>query len=103
MNTELLESKEKLITDFKTVVADTEELLKATASAAGEQANVARSRVRESLAQAKVKLAASQDVAVERSREAAKATDEYVRDHPWQAIGLAASIGLVVGVLIARR
>jgi ElaB/YqjD/DUF883 family membrane-anchored ribosome-binding protein len=103
MNAELVGSKDKLINDFKTVVADTEELLKATASAAGEQANVARSRVRESLADAKVKLAAAEEVAVERARVAAKATDEYVHDHPWKAIGLAVSVGLIVGLLIARR
>jgi ElaB/YqjD/DUF883 family membrane-anchored ribosome-binding protein len=103
MNAELVGTKEKLISDFKTVVADTEELLKATANAAGEQANVARSRVRESLAEAKVKLASAEDVAVERAREAAKATDEFVHDHPWKAISLAASIGLIVGLLISRR
>ena len=103
MNTELVGSKDKLINDFKTVVADTEELLKATASAAGEQANVARSRVRESLADAKVRLAAAEDVAVERAKEAAKATDAFVHDHPWKAIGLGVSIGLIVGLLIARR
>ena len=103
MNTELVGTKDKLISDFKTVVADTEELLKATASAAGEQANVARSRVRESLAEAKVKLAAAEEVAVERAREAAKVTDEFVHDHPWKAIALATSVGLIVGLLIARR
>jgi ElaB/YqjD/DUF883 family membrane-anchored ribosome-binding protein len=103
MNAEIVGTKDKLISDFKTVVADTEELLKATANAAGEQATVARSRVRESLAEAKVKLAAAEEAAVERAREAAKATDQYVHEHPWQAIGLAASIGLIVGLLIARR
>jgi len=86
-----------------TVVADAEDLLKATASAAGEQANVARSRVRESLADAKVKLAAAEEVAVVRAKEAAKLTDAFVHDHPWKAIGLAASLGLIVGLLIARR
>lgn len=103
MNAELVGTRDKLINDFKTVVADTEELLKATASAAGEQATVARSRVRESLAEAKVRLAAAEDVAIERAREAARVTDEYVREHPWQAIGLASSLGLIVGLLIARR
>lgn len=103
MNAEIAGTKDKLITDFKTVVADAEDLLKATASAAGEQANVARSRVRESLAEAKVKLAAAEEVAVVRAKEAAKATDAFVHDHPWKAIGLAASLGLIVGLLIARR
>lgn len=103
MNAEIVGSRDKLISDFKTVVADAEELLKVTASAAGEQANVARSRVRESLAEAKVKLAAAEEIAVVRAKEAAKATDEFVHDHPWKAIGLAASIGLIFGLLIGRR
>jgi len=103
MNAELAGTREKLINDFKTVVADTEELLKATASAAGEQANVARSRVRESLADAKVRLAAAEDAAVERARDAVKATEAFVHDHPWKAISLAACAGLIVGLLIARR
>ncbi len=103
MNAEIVESRDKLITDFKTVVADAEDLLKATASAAGEQATVARSRVRESLAEAKVKLAAAEEVALVRAKVAAKATDEFVHDHPWKAIGLAASLGLIFGLLIARR
>ena len=103
MSTEIVGSREKLISDFKTVVADTEELLKATASVAGEQATVARARVRESLGDAKVRLAAAEDAAIARAKEAAQATDEFVHDHPWKAIGLAASIGLLVGLLVGRR
>jgi len=103
MNAEIAGSRDKLISDFKTVVSDAEDLLKVTASAAGEQANVARSRVRESLAEAKVKLAAAEEVAIARAKEAAKVTDEFVHDNPWKAIGLAASLGLIFGLLIARR
>jgi ElaB/YqjD/DUF883 family membrane-anchored ribosome-binding protein len=40
---------------------------------------------------------------VARTKAAAKATDEYVHGHPWQAIGIAASIGVVIGLLIGRR
>jgi ElaB/YqjD/DUF883 family membrane-anchored ribosome-binding protein len=103
MSAEIVGSREKLISDFKTVVADAEELLKATATVAGDQANMARARVKESLGDAKARLAAAEEVAVARAKEAAQATDEFVHDHPWKAIGLAAGIGLLVGLLIGRR
>ena len=96
-------SKEKLVADLKVVVADAEELLRATASQAGEKVVAARERIQASLATAKVKLTDAEQVLLEKSKLAAKATDEYVRDNPWQAVGAAALAGLVLGVLISRR
>ena len=96
-------SKEKLVADLKVVVADAEELLRATASQAGEKVVAARERIQASLATAKVKLTDAEQVLLEKSKLAAKATDEYVRDNPWQAVGVAAVAGLVLGVLISRR
>ncbi len=96
-------NKEKLVADLKVVVADAEELLRATASAAGEKAAVARERIQASLATAKVKLTEAERALLEQSKLAAKAADEYVREHPWQAVGIAAAAGLVLGVLISRR
>jgi len=37
------------------------------------------------------------------AREMADATEEYVRDNPWQSVGVAAGVGLLIGLLIARR
>jgi ElaB/YqjD/DUF883 family membrane-anchored ribosome-binding protein len=96
-------SKEKLVADLKVVVADAEELLRATASQAGEKVVAARERIQASLATAKVKLTDAERALLEKSKLAAKATDEYVRDNPWQAVGVAAVAGLVLGVLISRR
>ena len=96
-------SKEKLVADLKVVVADAEELLRATASQAGEKVSAARERIQASLATAKVKLTDAEHALLEKSKQAAKATDEYVRDNPWQAVGVAAVAGLVLGVLISRR
>ena len=96
-------SKEKLVADLKVVVADAEELLRATASQAGEKVSAARERIQASLATAKVKLTEAEKVLLEKSKEAAKAADEYVRENPWQAVGVAAAAGLVLGVLISRR
>jgi ElaB/YqjD/DUF883 family membrane-anchored ribosome-binding protein len=96
-------SKQKLVADLKLVVADAEELLRATASQAGEKVSAARERIQASLATAKVKLTDAERVVVDKTKDAAKATDEYVRDNPWQAVGIAAAAGLVLGVLISRR
>ena len=96
-------SKQKLVADLKVVVADAEELLRATASQAGEKVSAARERIQASLATAKVKLTEAERALLEKSKLAAKATDDYVRENPWQAVGIAAAAGLVLGVLISRR
>ena len=96
-------SKDKLVADLKVVVADAEELLRATASQAGEKVSAARERIQASLASAKVKLTEAEQALLEKSKLAAKATDEYVRENHWQAVGVAAAAGLVLGVLISRR
>jgi ElaB/YqjD/DUF883 family membrane-anchored ribosome-binding protein len=101
MTTEV--SKEKLVADLKVVVADAEELLRATASQAGEKVAAARERIQASLATAKIKLADAERAIVEQTKKAAKATDEYVHENPWKAVGIAAVAGLVLGVLISRR
>ena len=96
-------TKEKLVADLKVVVADAEELLRATAAQAGEKVTAARERIQASLATAKVKLGEAERALLEKTKQAAKATDEYVRDNPWQAVGIAAVAGLVLGILISRR
>ncbi len=101
MTTEV--NKDKLVADLKVVVADAEELLRATASQAGEKVSAARERIQASLANAKVKLSEAERALLEKTKEAAKATDEYVRENPWQAVGIAAGAGFLLGLLISRR
>lgn len=88
--------------DLRVVVADAEELLRATAGQAGEKVSAARERIQENLAAAKQRLAVAQDAVVARTKEAAKVTDEYVHQNPWKAVGIAAGVGLVIGMLISR-
>src|SRR5262245_31975569 len=92
MNTDT--SKEKLVADLKLVVSDAEELLRATANQAGEKVSAARERIQASLATAKIKLSDAEQAALEQAKKAAKATDEYVQDNPWRAVGIAAAAGL---------
>lgn len=96
-------NRDKLVQDMKLVIADAEELLRATANQAGEKIGVARERIQDSLHQAKVKLAEAEALVTERARQAARYTDEYVHENPWRAIGIAAGIGLLLGLLMTRR
>lgn len=95
-------SKEKLMQDLQLVVSDAEELLRATAGQAGEKVSAARERIQDSLEAAKARLVVAQDAMLEKTRLAARATDEYVHDNPWRAVGISAAVGLVVGMLISR-
>lgn len=96
-------SKDKLVADLKVLVSDTEELLRATASAAGEKAAAARERMQSSLAAAKAKLAEAEHALVDRTKQAAQVTDEYVHEHPWPAVAVGTGIGFLLGLLIGRR
>ena len=96
-------NRDKLVSDMKVVIADAEELLRATAGQAGEKVAAARARIQDSMDGAKIKLAQFSDASAEKAKAAARATDDYVHDHPWHAVGIAALLGLVLGTLISRR
>lgn len=96
-------SKDKLVADMKVVIADAEDLLKATANAAGDKVSAARARMEDSLRTARIKVAEAQEVVVDKAKAAARATDDYVHANPWRAVGIAAGAGLVIGMLISRR
>ena len=96
-------TKEQLIADFKTVVADAEALLKATANHGGEELAAVRTKVEESIKAVKVRMAEEQAALIAKTKEAAKATDVYVHENPWAAVGVAAGVGLVVGLLSSRH
>ncbi len=101
MNT--TESKEKLIADFKVVVADAEALLQATASETGEKLGEARTKLEKRLEEARGRLREAEGVLRDKGKEAADAADGFVRENPWKSVGIAAGFGLVIGMLIGRR
>lgn len=96
-------SKQKLVSDMKVVVADAEEILRATAGVAGERMGDLRERIGERLRDAKLRLADAEAALVDKTKAAARATDDYVHENPWRAVGIAAGIGLLLGVIIGRR
>jgi ElaB/YqjD/DUF883 family membrane-anchored ribosome-binding protein len=94
---------DRLFADLKTVVEDAEELLRATAGQTGEKIAAARERAEDSLYAARERLGEMQKELIDQTRELAESADSYVRKNPWQAVGIAAAAGLVVGLLITRR
>ena len=93
------EANRRLMRDLKAVVRDAEDLLKATTGQAGEKLSEVRDRLGSALESAKDTCQNLQDNTV----AAVKATDECIRDHPYESIGGAFGVGLLVGVFIGRR
>ena len=94
---------EKLMDELRIMVEDAEDLLVSTANQTGEGAANARARIQKSLQVVKGRLSAAETALIERTRLVAKATDQYVQDNPWKAIGISACAGVIVGMLVARR
>ena len=93
------EQNEKLVTDLKRVVRDSEELLHDTAGVMGEKAHEIRERLTRTLESAKASCSRLQ----EKAKESAEATDKMIRTHPYQSIGIAFGIGVLIGVLVRRK
>jgi len=96
-------NNEKLVSDFKAVVADAEAILSATAGQTGEKVAELRAKLVDRLAVAKDKLIAAEEIVVDKAKEAARATDDYVHDNPWQSVIIAGGIGFIIGYLASRR
>jgi ElaB/YqjD/DUF883 family membrane-anchored ribosome-binding protein len=101
--TDTTAAKDKLAADFREVMSDIDALLSATTNKAEGEATLLRERIVDRLDAAKARVIEAQHDAADRARRAADATDHYVHDHPWQAIGVGAAIGIAIGVLIGRR
>ena len=103
MNDTSTVQKDKLMSDLRLVIADAEELLRMTADQAGDAAADVRSRVQARINRAKDDLLKLQDAVVEKAKAACHATDEFVHENPWKSVGIAAGVGLLLGLLVSRR
>lgn len=96
-------SREQLLGDMRVVVNDLESMLKATASSADAEVRALGERLRDRLVVAKARLIDAERAVLERGREIARTTDDYVHENPWTSIGIAAGVGLLLGIVIGRR
>ena len=100
-------TKEKLLKDLNAVVAETEQLLRDTATVGGDKVASWRVGVEQNLKAAKERLGSLEHAAVEKAKATAQATDAYVHEKPWHAIGITAGVGVLggraVGLVLNRR
>ncbi len=89
--------------DMKTLLRDAQELFREATAATGDKAEELRQKGIGLLEAASVKAQELQNAAIETGKEAAKTTDEFVHENPWKAVGIAAGVGFIVGLLIARK
>ena len=89
----------KLAADVKVVMHDLEEMIKATAGDMSDKAKEMRARLNVSLASARAACGRLEDKAV----AGARAADKVIREHPYESIGIAFGVGLLIGVLVSRK
>ena len=96
-------ARERVVADIIALTHDAEELLKATASDASDKAREARARISATLERAKASYANFQDHTLSAAKDAAKKADTVIREHPYESIGIAFGIGLLLGVVVSRK
>lgn len=95
--------QETLMSDLQEVLADTEAMLADVEDDSGGLNPALRERIAANLHSVKAKLSETEQLVTEKAKVAAQATDAYVRDNPWQSIGVAAGVGFLIGLLVSRR
>lgn len=96
-------SSEHLISDFKALMADAEELIMATASHEDGPLSAIRSKALDALNNAKESLSSVEGKVTENAKVVAERADEFVHRNPWEAVGVAAGLGLLIGLFMRRR
>jgi ElaB/YqjD/DUF883 family membrane-anchored ribosome-binding protein len=95
-------ARDQLMSDLKSVIADAEQWLRHGGQLTGDELAAAKAKFERTITNAKADLIRLETAVVERTKEAAKATDEFVHENPWKAVGISAAIGLAIGVIISR-
>ena len=98
-----IDNQEKLVSDIKSVISEAEEMLSNTADQSGDKISQLRARVKARLGDARERLIDAEAALRHNTQVAARAADDYVHESPWTAVGVAAAVGLLVGLIIGRR
>ena len=98
----MADHKDQIVSELKSGVDDAEGFLRAAASSTGDKAAELRDKATAALKRASESLSDLQATVMEKGRDAAILTDDYVHENPWQAIGIGAAIGFLLGVVVAR-
>jgi ElaB/YqjD/DUF883 family membrane-anchored ribosome-binding protein len=96
-------STDRLLKDLREVLVDTEDLVWATAGQTAERIEKVRARAEESLRNARTRVQAASNDVQAAAQDAMHKVNRQVRANPWTAVGIAAGIGFVVGILLGRK
>lgn len=96
-------ARDQLLSDLKTVIQDAEAWLRHSGTLGGEEFKAARAKFERTIIKAKDDIIRLEQAVVEKTKVAAKATDEFVQENPWKAVGIGTAVGVVIGMLIARK
>jgi ElaB/YqjD/DUF883 family membrane-anchored ribosome-binding protein len=100
---QLENARNQIVDDFTTVLNEAEDLLKKAGQETGDKARDLRSLAEQKLLSAKLRIQELEGRAVDQAKAAVRVTDDYVHDHPWTSVGVAAGVGFILGVLLSRR
>lgn len=96
-------ARERVMADLRALASDAEALLRATADDASETAKAARARLTAGLEKAKASYDDLQERGVASAKVAVKKADDTIRAHPYESIGIAFGVGVLLGVLLRRK
>jgi ElaB/YqjD/DUF883 family membrane-anchored ribosome-binding protein len=97
------EQKEQLVKDLRAVVNDAQQLIESGVDSCNAQASEARQRLEAALDEVRHQLGQVQPVAKRTIERVQSASDHYVHEHPWKAMGVAVGLGMLFGLLVGRR
>lgn len=95
--------REKMSADARALITDAQEMIALISEQSGEKLSEINDKLQESAVKARENLTELRDETRIRIKEASEATDAYVHEKPWKAVGIAAGVGLVAGILFGRR
>jgi ElaB/YqjD/DUF883 family membrane-anchored ribosome-binding protein len=96
-------ARDRLMDELKNAIGEAETWLKDASSQESIVPSETRARFDDTLRTARSDLRKLEDSAIARGRAAAKSADAYVHDNPWKSVSLGAALGVIVGMLIARK
>jgi ElaB/YqjD/DUF883 family membrane-anchored ribosome-binding protein len=96
-------TRDQLMSDLKTVIQDAEAWLRHSGQLTGDEFKAAKAKFERTLIKAKDDIIRFEETVVEKTKATAKATDEFVQENPWKAVGVGTAVGVVIGLLLARR
>lgn len=103
LTNDMRSSKDQLIHDFKALAHEAEKLLSESANSGGSALDDAQRKLKAQLNDARQRLVELEALARDKAKAAARATDNYVHENPWQSLAIAGSVGVVVGLLLGAR